>query len=175
MLPNEYEGLPRQICSDCFTKCEDWAAFREICHTVDAKLQKYIPELATVPIEQPPPINMEIKEEVMELDTSLPMPFLMCETVYEGQNQQDEGQIEPVEAQSEPVEGQIEPDEGQNEPDEGYYQEDTFNNEETLTNETSDPCPVCQVILPVSLNLETHLKQHFSAEVRRINFLPPNH
>lgn len=66
ILADENKGFPRQLCSDCYSKCEQWQTFKSMCEELNEKLHDSIQERISGQDEEHPTIS--IKEEVMDTD-----------------------------------------------------------------------------------------------------------
>lgn len=133
-IPMQDNGLPMQICSDCYTKCEQWDTFKRLCIEVDEYLKKNI--------------TLQPKTERVS----------------------DAGNIEELNGTKDPVviAGDIKT--------QPVVLLERLTNDDiaraTVNSQTHDTdwwCPICSLMIPESIHLRDHLKEHYSEKVHKYN------
>lgn len=142
-IPPDEHGLPQQICSECYSYCEQWHTFKNMCQDVNEHLQKKSQKTMNVPSEQ-----IRIKEEPEEDDLVEWTGFQ--DTTDDDLDSYNFGELVPdEEEQAElPVDSSC----------------PLINN--AKTSDTDWKCLVCDEMVPQSINLREHLKIHYTEEVR---------
>lgn len=153
-IPPDEQGLPQQLCSECYSKCEQWDTFRKMCQEVNQHLQRTIP----IPACETPIL---IKDEPQDYDE---YDEVVQETSDGDLNTYTFGQlIEDPEAQPMVLLERIRPEKS----DSTIVKHKTSPDTSFITpaKVTDWECLVCQSFVPESIHLRDHLKEHYSEEV----------